>query len=68
MLELLRARPRTMVPENGTYMIRSYTMCIGGLPDIYILGPWASGTCITQTTHAHGITNKYALILVRISQ
>ena len=34
----------------------NYTMYIRGLPDMYTLGPRASGVHIRQTTHVHGIT------------
>ena len=36
----------------------SYTMDTRGSPDVYTLGPQASGVYIRQTTRAHGITIK----------
>ena len=38
------------------YICNNYTMGMSGLPDIYTLGPRASGVYIRRTTSAHGIT------------
>ena len=37
-------------------------MGMSGLPDMYTLGPWASGVHIRQATHAHVTTIKYYIV------
>ena len=43
-------------------------MCTRDSPDIYTLGPWASGVYIRQTMSAHGITIKYTTLHGRIKE
>ena len=54
---------------RGRKAHNSYTIGTHGLPDMYTLGPWASGVHIRQTTRAHGITCiMYSYLLTKIQK